>query len=72
MVYIMSHAKDVYPVIKEHYENVSTRKNMLTPILSLFRVNAKMQQDFADVQKQWRKYHDDIARGIGEEESIEC
>lgn len=56
--YIVDHPKEVYPIIKEKYPNINTRKNMITPILTLFRLNTELDKENKD---QWKKYHDDMS-----------
>jgi hypothetical protein len=58
--YILLHPKETYTKIKANYPNVNTRKNMLTPILTLYRVNSNTMSGHDNIQKEWKKYHDDM------------
>lgn len=60
--YIMIHPNEVYPRIKDKYPNINTRKNLLTPILSLYRVNPEFAgtEDGKKGKEGWKKYHDDM------------
>lgn len=61
--YILYHPSEVYPIIKEKYPNINTRKNMLTPLLSLFRVNPSLLKDEIGQKskEEWKNYHDDMS-----------
>ena len=60
--YIIYHAEEVYAKLKDHYPNVNTRKNAMTTILSLIRVNPKVSEtpEGQKSKAQWKKYHDDL------------
>lgn len=50
-----------YPALQRAYPSILSRKNLLTLILVLFREDAELKKK-EDVWKQWKKYHDDLAR----------
>jgi len=60
--YILYHPQEAYPKIKDAYPNINSRKNMMTPILSLFRVNPKLQESDEGKKswEEWKRYHDDM------------
>ncbi len=51
-----------YPQIKSAYESLTTRKNILTLILALFRADEGLMKDSAEAQKKWKKFHEDLSR----------
>lgn len=61
--YILKNPEECYPIIKEKYPNINTRKNMMTPILTLFRLNSDV---FSEIDKnKWKQYHDDMNTILG-------
>ena len=57
---ILKSPKQVYPGIKETYKNINTRKNMITPILTLFKNDPVLQATHADAWATWKRYHEDM------------
>ena len=57
---ILVSPKTMYPKIKDFYPNVNTRKNMLVPILSIFRLNNLDEE----AHKEWKRYFEDVNRLI--------
>jgi hypothetical protein len=57
---ILVNPKEYYPLIKEHYPNINTRKNMMTPILKLFTLFPNLQKAEKDKHDQWKRNHDDM------------
>jgi len=51
-----------YPRIQVAYPSITTRKNMLTVILALFREDEDLKKEFASIGAKWRKLHDDLTR----------
>lgn len=51
-----------YPKLKSSYESLTTRKNMLTVILALFREDNELQTSNAAAYTKWKKLHDDLAK----------
>jgi hypothetical protein len=47
----------MHPKIKDKYPNVNTRKNMLVPVLSLFRLNNQLD---ANAQMTWKQYFEEV------------
>lgn len=50
-----------YPEIQKQYASLSTRKNILTAILVLFREDKALHENTA-VYDRWKKLHEDLAR----------
>jgi hypothetical protein len=57
--FIIQNPRQIYPLIKQHYPNITTRKNVMTPILTLFKNDGSLQQH-TEAWSQWRRYHDDM------------
>lgn len=55
---IISKPDESYAVIRQAYPNISTRKNMLTVILALFKNSAKLQSQLPEQHKRWKTFHD--------------
>lgn len=51
-----------YPKLQELYPSFTTRKNMLTLILVLFREDPQLKTGEADAAAKWKKRHDDLVR----------
>ena len=47
-----------YPLLKTRYPNPNSRKSMMVPLLSLFRLNPSLSEDS---QKEWKRYFDECA-----------
>jgi hypothetical protein len=60
--YILLHPEEIYPLIKEQYPNINTRKNILTPILTIFKVNPELIEikQGQSAKETWKLYHDDM------------
>ncbi len=50
-----------YPKLREAYPSLTTRKNILTAILVLFREDADLKGD-ESLKGQWKKWHEDLRR----------
>ena len=50
-----------YPQIQKAYPSLTTRKNVLTTLLSLFREDADLKSKL-DIQTKWKKLHDDLSK----------
>ena len=50
-----------YPKLKRAYANLTTRKNILTLILSMFRIDKELAKH-AEAATKWKKLHDDLAK----------
>lgn len=57
---ILSKPNEFYPIIHAKYENISTRKNMLTTILVLFKHCDELRASLVEQHKRWKKFHDDM------------
>jgi hypothetical protein len=55
---IISTPETSYQKIKTAYPNISTRKNVLTVILSLFKNSEKLRESLKKEQAKWKEYHD--------------
>ena len=51
-----------YPKLKEAYPSFTTRKNMLTLILVLFREDPTLKTSHEKEHARWKKLHDDLGR----------
>jgi len=51
-----------YPKLQTLYPSFSTRKNMLTLILVLFREDPTLKSENAEAAAKWKQYHDDLVR----------
>jgi hypothetical protein len=51
-----------YPKIQEAYESLTTRKNILTPLLVLFREDVELAAEHAKARDIWKKRHEDLVR----------
>jgi hypothetical protein len=50
-----------YPAVQKAYPSLTTRKNVLTAVLVLFREDAELAKK-TGIQAFWKKRHDDLAR----------
>jgi hypothetical protein len=50
-----------YPQIQKAYPSLTTRKNVLTTLLSLFREDDDLKSKL-DIQTKWKKLHDDLSK----------
>jgi hypothetical protein len=51
-----------YPKLQTAYPSLTTRKNVLTPILVLFREDKDLSAEHGDAGKRWKKLHDDLGK----------
>jgi hypothetical protein len=51
-----------YPKLQTLYPSFSTRKNMLTLILVLFREDPTLKSENAEAAAKWKQFHDDLVR----------
>ena len=51
-----------YPKLQELYPSFSTRKNMLTLVLVLFREDPALKSEAPTAAAKWKQYHDDLVR----------
>jgi hypothetical protein len=54
-----------YPKIQTAYPSITTRKNILTVILVLFREEEELRTKYADAGARWKKLHDDLSKHQG-------
>lgn len=58
---ILENPDTYYPQIQKHYTSLTTRKNILTTILVIFREDKALQENKPEYER-WKKLHEDIAR----------
>jgi hypothetical protein len=51
-----------YPKIQKLYASLTTRKNVLTVILVMYREDKELQEEHKPAYEKWRKLHDDLAK----------
>ncbi len=61
---ILTDPETFYPRIRAAYESLTTRKNILTPLLVLYRIDPTLSATPAGAAAgaKWRKLHDDLAK----------
>lgn len=57
---LVSNAEDSYEKIRLAYPNITTRKNMITSILSLFKNIDELKNAYPEDQIEWKKFHDNM------------
>jgi len=57
---ILKNPTEYYPKIKENYDSITTRKNMLTVLLALLRIDESLAN--TEAAKEWRQKHDELTR----------
>lgn len=57
---IISSPDAFYDALRKTYPNISTRKNILTLILALFKNSQRLRDELQVQHKRWRKFHDDM------------
>jgi hypothetical protein len=57
---VLKNPATYYPKIREHYPSITTRKNMLTPLLVILREDPDLISE--EDRKKWKQYHDDLSR----------
>jgi hypothetical protein len=55
---LLSTPNENYKTIREKYPNVSTRKNMLTAILSVFKNIEHIKSEFKSQHREWNMFHE--------------
>jgi hypothetical protein len=51
-----------YPQLQKQYPSLTTRKNLLTPILALYREDDSLARDHTRAYERWKKLHDDLTK----------
>lgn len=59
---ILEHPDTYYPKIQAAYQSLTTRKNVLTAILVLFREDEDLKTNHAASYAKWKKLHDDLTK----------
>jgi hypothetical protein len=59
---IIAHPDTYYPKLQAVYTSLTTRKNMITPILAMIREDTELRTspDYEEARTRWRKLHDDL------------
>jgi hypothetical protein len=59
---VLQNPDTYYPKLQAVYPSLTTRKNMLTPLLALIREDTELRtsMDMEEARTQWRKLHDDL------------
>lgn len=59
---ILHHPDTYYPTIQKAYPSITTRKNILTVLLVLFREDKELSSAHAEAYTKWKKLHDDLSK----------
>ena len=59
---ILEHPDTHYPAIQKSYVSLTTRKNLLTVLLVLFREEKEFQEAHKHAHERWKKLHDDLVK----------
>lgn len=51
-----------YPQLQKLYPSLTTRKNLLTPILALYREDSTLAKENTVSYERWKKLHDDLTK----------
>jgi hypothetical protein len=51
-----------YPMLQKQYPSLTTRKNLLTPILALYREDDALSRENPLAYERWKKLHDDLTK----------
>ena len=55
---IIATPNESYQKIRDAYPNISTRKNILTVILALFKQSSTLMSQLGEQQKRWKTFHE--------------
>ena len=58
----LTHPTTEYAALQTAYPSILSRKNLLTLVLVLFREDKDLAEKNDAAYKQWKRYHDDLAR----------
>jgi len=59
---IMENPDTYYPRLQKLYMSLTTRKNVLTVLLVLFREDAVMRETYKTAHETWKKLHDELVK----------
>ena len=59
---VLTHPDTHYPAVQKAFPSLTTRKNVLTPLLALFREDEALRTENAAAYTTWKKLHDDLAK----------
>jgi len=59
---ILTHPDTYYPQLQKAYPSITTRKNMLTVILAIFRLDESLQTTHKAAYEAWKKKHTDLSK----------
>lgn len=62
LVEVLSNPIKHYPAVQKAFPSLTTRKNVLTPLLALFREDEALRTEHAAAYTTWKKLHDDLAK----------
>lgn len=59
---ILQNPDTYYPKIQSAYPSITTRKNVLTVLLVLFREDKELTESHKEAHTKWKKLHDDLTK----------
>jgi len=59
---VLINPEAMYPQIQKLYTSLTTRKNVLTVLLVMFREDKELQEDHKEAYAKWKKLHDDLTK----------
>lgn len=59
---ILTNPDTYYPKVKEVYESLTTRKNVLTTLLALYRLDDALRSAHGEAHRVWNQRHDELSR----------
>lgn len=59
---ILTDPDTYYPRLQKLYPSLTTRKNLLTPILALYREDDTLAREHTRAYERWKKLHDDLTK----------
>jgi hypothetical protein len=59
---VLVNPEEMYPKIQKLYTSLTTRKNVLTVLLVMFREDKELQEDHKESHAKWKKLHDDLTK----------
>ena len=59
---LMENPDTHYPQLQRLYTSLTTRKNVLTVLLVLFREDALMRENYKEAHETWKKLHDELVK----------
>jgi hypothetical protein len=59
---VLTEPNSYYPKLKEAYPSLTTRKNLITVLLSLYREDKALKEAYTPAYEIWKKLHEDLSR----------